>query len=136
MLRNPDSPHRPWPDVEVVISPSVPEWEEHPNDYLDLRDSIRAMGLSADIADTKLPHSGADIPEFVPLGFGILLADKIVGAALDAVIDRVAEIVVRRAKARWWTKGKRVKGLIYGPDGKVLREVTWVSTEGEREWRD
>ncbi len=135
MLRNPDSPHQPWPDVDVVLSPSIPEWKEHPDDYLALRDAIRASGLSAEVADVKVPHSGADIPEFVPLAFGILLADRIVGAALDALVDQVMEIVVSRAKARWWTKGKKVKGLIYGPNGEVLREVVWESTDGEREWR-
>jgi hypothetical protein len=134
MLRNPDSPHQPWPDADVVIAPSIPEWEDHPRDYVELRDAIRALDLSTEIGDVKVPHTGSDVSEIIPLGFGILVASKVVDAVLDAVIDRVMEIVVGRTKVRWWTKGKRVKGVIYGPDGKVLREVTWESMEGEREW--
>jgi hypothetical protein len=125
------------PDADVVIVPTIPEWQEHAHDYLTLSEAITDdLGLSAVALDRGVPHSGSDIPDFVPLGFLVYLGVKLADAAVDALIDRITRIVIERGKARWWTKGKQVEGRIYGPDGKVVRRVTWESTEGEREWID
>lgn len=127
----------PMPDADVVIVPTIPEWEEHSEDYLVLSKTITDdLDLSAVALDRGVPHSGGDIPDFVPLGFLIYLGVKLADAALDALVDRITRIVIERGKTRWWTKGKQVEGRIYGPDGEVLRKVTWKSTEGEREWID
>ena len=125
------------PEADVVIIPTIPEWEEHADDYLSLSEAITAdLGLSAVALDRGVPHAGSDIPGFVPLGFLIYLGVKLADTAVDALVDRITRTVVERGKARWWTKGKQVEGRIYGPDGEVLRRVTWKSTEGEREWID
>lgn len=125
------------PGADVVIVPTIPEWQEHADDYLALSEAIVAdLDLSAVALDRGVPHAGSDLPDFVPLGFLIYLGVKIGDAALDALVDQIKRIVIERAKTRWWTKGKQVEGRIYGPDGEVLRRVTWESTEGEREWID
>jgi hypothetical protein len=125
------------PEADVVIIPTIPEWEEHADDYLSLSEAITAdLGLSAVALDRGVPHAGSDIPDFVPLGFLIYLGVKLADTAVDALVDRIMRIVIERGKTRWWTKGKQVEGRIYGPDGEVLRRVTWKSTEGEREWID
>ena len=46
-----------------MISPSVPEWDQRPGDYLDFRDAMRNTGLASEVAKIKVPHTGADIPE-------------------------------------------------------------------------
>ncbi len=125
------------PEADVVIVPTIPEWQEHASDYLALSEAITAdLDLSAVALDRGVPHSGSDIPDFVPLGFLVYLSVKLADAAVDALVDRIMRIVIERGKARWWTKGKQVEGRIYGPDGEVLRRMTWESTEGEREWID
>lgn len=125
----------PMPEADVVIVPTIPEWEEHANDYLALGKAITVdLDLSAVALDRGVPHAGSDIPDFVPLGFLIYLGVKLTDAAVDALVDRIMRIVIERGKTRWWTKGKKVEGRIYGPDGEVLRKMTWESTEGEREW--
>lgn len=125
------------PEADVVIVPTIPEWEEHADDYLALSEAITAdLDLSAVALDRGVPHSGSDIPDFLPLGFLMYLGVRLADAALDALVDRLTRIVIERGKTRWWTKGKQVEGRIYGPDGEVLRRVTWESTEGEREWFD
>lgn len=125
------------PEADVVIVPTIPEWQEHADDYLALSEAITAdLDLSAVALDRGVPHSGSGIPDFVPLGFLVYLSVKLADAAVDALVNRIMRIVIERGKARWWTKGKQVEGRIYGPDGEVLRRMTWESTEGEREWID
>lgn len=113
----------------------MPEWEDHPTDYEEWVDAVGALGFRAQLAENKPPHSGADLPEFVPLGFAVYVATKITDAVLDSLVDQAKTLILARARTRWWTRGKRVKGVIYGPNGEVLREVTWTSTEGERQDR-
>jgi hypothetical protein len=126
-----------WSDADVVILPTVPEWQEHGGDYVELSEAISAdLGLSAVAEDRTVPHAGSDLPEFIPLAFLIYVGVKLADSAVDALVERVTRIVVDRARTRWWTKGKKVEGVIYGPDGEVLRRVIWESKEGEREWID
>lgn len=127
-------PRRRKPDV--TIAPSTPEWDEHPEDYEAWTAAARGLYLRVGIAENKPPPSGSDVPEFIPLGFAVYVAVKLTDAVLDALVEQAMKFVVDRAKTRWWTKGKRVKGVIYGPNHEILREVTWRSTEGERERRD
>lgn len=82
------------------------------------------------------PISGADIPEFIPLGFAIYIGTKIADKTLDSLLDLLKRLIIDRARTRWWTRGKRVKGVIYGPNNEILREVTWVSKDGERQDRE
>lgn len=117
---------------DVAIGPSVPEWEDHPADYEEWVEAARSLGLRAALMEQKPPHSGADLPEFVPLGFAVYVGVKLTDAVLDALVDQAKTLIVDRARTRWWTRGKRVKGVIYGPNGEVLREVTWVSKDGQR----
>jgi hypothetical protein len=125
------------PEVDVMIVPTIPEWQEHSADYIALSETIRAdLDLSAEAEDRGAPHSGAAIPDFIPLAFLLYLGVKVADAVLDALVEQIMEKVVERAKTRWWTKGKQVEGRILGPDGEVLRRVTWESKEGEREWID
>lgn len=127
----------PGSDADVVILPTVPEWLEHPSDYVELSDVISAdFGLTAVAEDRTVPHAGSDLPEFVPLAFIIYVGVKLADSVVDALVERVTRIVVDRARTRWWTRGKQVEGVIYGADGEVLRRVVWESKEGEREWID
>ena len=120
-----------------MIVPTIPEWQEHSSDYLELSEAIttgpRPFGRRG---RPRRPHSGSDVPDFVPLGFLVYVGVKLADPVVDALVERVMRIVIDRAKARWWTKGKEVEGVIYGPDHEVLRRVTWESTEGEQEWID
>lgn len=115
-----------------MIAPSIPEWEDHPTDYEEWVEAAEVLGLRVGLAENKPPHSGADLPEFVPLGFTVYVAAKLTDVILDSLINQAKALIVKRARTRWWTRGKRVKGVIYGPNGEVLREVTWTSTDGER----
>jgi hypothetical protein len=119
-----------------MIAPSVPEWEEHPADYEAWVEALGDLGLRAQVPEHKPPPSGSDLPEFIPLGFAVYLAVKVTDAVLDSLIEQATKFVIVRTKTRWWTKGRRVKGVIYGPNNEVLREVTWTSTDGEREMLD
>jgi len=133
----PDPGYPPMPDVDVLIVPSIPEWRDHPADYMELSGAITAdLNLSAAAEDRGVPHVGGDVPDLVPIAFLIYVGVKLGDAAVELLVERVLQIVVDRAKARWWTKGKEVEGVIYGPNHEVLRRVTWESTEGEQEWVD
>lgn len=86
-----------------------------------------------ELAEVKGIPSGADLPEFVPIAFAIYIGVKITNALLNAVIDEASRLVVARAKARWWHSGKTVKGVIYGPNGEIVRELTFESKEGRED---
>jgi hypothetical protein len=78
------------------------------------------------------PPSGADLPDFIPLAFAAYVGMKLTDAVVDFLIEQAKTLIVERARTRWRTRGKRVKGVIYGPNGEVLREFTWTSKDGER----
>lgn len=117
---------------DMTIGPSVPEWEDHAADYEEWVEAARMLGLRVELMENKPPHSGADLPDFIPLGFVVYVAVKLTDAVLDLLVDQAKSLIVKRARTRWWTRGKRVKGVIYGPNGEILREVIWASREGER----
>lgn len=126
---------RPMPDVDVIIVPTIPEWQEHSADYVELSEAVSAdLNLSTAAEDRGAPHVGGDVPDLVPIAFLIYVGVKLGDAAVEALVERVMRIVVDRAKARWWTKGKAIEGVIYGPNNEVLRRVTWESKEGEKVW--
>lgn len=128
---------RPWRrKPEVTIAPSFPEWEEHPEDYEEWIAEAKPLGVRAELHKHRAIPSGADLPEFVPIGLAVYVATKLTDKTLDALIDLLKRVVIDRASTRWWTKGKTVKGVIYGPDNEVLKEVTWTSKDGERRDRD
>jgi hypothetical protein len=74
----------PWlnQSPDLTIAPSIPEWQDHSADYEELVVAVRRLGLRARLAENKPPPSGADIPEFVPLGFAIYLGTKIADKTL------------------------------------------------------
>lgn len=122
----------PWRRIpDLTIAPSIPEWEEHPQDYEEWVDAVRDLGLRAKLPQNKPPPSGSDVPEFIPLGFAVYLAVKVTDAVLDSLIEQATRFVIDRAQTRWRPRGKRVKGVIYGPNHEVLREVIWTSTDEE-----
>lgn len=107
----------------IIVRPSIPEWQESADDYEEFIDTLARQNIKAELAEIKGIPSGADLgAQFIPEAFAIYLGVK----ATDALID----IIVARAKARWWRQGEPVKGVIYGPDGEVVKEVAWRSTDG------
>ena len=113
------------PDADVVIVPSIPEWEEASTDYIEASEQIRHdLDLSAKAVDRGVPHSGADIPDFVPLGVLIYLSHKLGDAVVDALLERVINAARRRKSRRWSKDGRAEVKVIFGPGGEVLRRVT------------
>jgi hypothetical protein len=117
----------------IVLRPAIPEWEENASNYEELLDALDERGFKFELAEVKGIPSGADLPEFVPIAFAIYIGVKITDALLNAVIDEASRLVVARAKARWWRRGKTVKGVIYGPNGEIVRELTFESKEGRED---
>jgi hypothetical protein len=78
---------------DVTIAPSIPEWEEHPADYEEWVGAARALGLRVELAETKPPHSGADLPEFVPLGFAVYIATKVADVVVDSLIAQAKTLI-------------------------------------------
>jgi hypothetical protein len=107
---------------KIVIRPAIPEWDERPGDYEELVSALRARGVNARLADHKGIPSGSDIPALIPEAFAVFIAAKLTDALLASVIDDLTRLIVRRAQAKWWRKGGRARGVIYGPKGDVLHE--------------
>lgn len=127
----------PMPDADVVIVPTIPEWQENAAEYLELSEVIRAdLDLSAVALDRGIPHSGADLPDFVPLAFLIYLGTRLADAAIDAVAERVTRIIVKQVKFRRWSRDGRAEGRILGPNGEVLRRVILDPKDKEAKWTD
>lgn len=118
------------------MRPAIPEWQENSAAYEDLIDTLGEQGIEVELAEVKGIPSGGDLPEFVPLAFAIYIGVKATDALINAIAEAAVRVVVDRAKARWWRKGQKVKGVIYGPREETLKEVVWVSNEGRPEARD
>lgn len=118
------------PSARIVLRPAIPEWQEHGGDYEEFIDASAASGIDIELAEIKGIPSGSDLPQFVPLAFAIYLGVRASDHVVGTITDLVMRVVVDRAQARWWRKGQKVKGVIYGPTGEILKEIEWVSTEG------
>jgi len=115
----------------IFVRPAIPEWQESAQDYEDLIDDLANQGIEVELAEIKGIPSGGDLgADFVPEAFAIYVGLKVTDALIADVVAAVKRTVVVRAKTRWWRRGEQVKGVIYGPDGEVVREVTWTSAEG------
>jgi hypothetical protein len=119
----------------IVLRPSIPEWEETASNYEEFIDALDRRGLEVELAEVKGIPSGGDLPEFVPIAFAIYIGVKATDALVGAVVDEALRLIVARAKARWWRRGEKVKAVIYGPDGEILRELTFESREGREDPR-
>lgn len=117
----------------IVLRPAIPEWEESAPNYEELIDALGERGFEVELAEVKGIPSGADLPEFVPIAFAVYIGVKATDALVGAVVDEALRLVVTRAKARWWRKGKMVKAVIYGQNGEILRELTFESREGRED---
>lgn len=116
--------------IDVEVRPAIPEWEERPRDYEELLDALNARGVNAKFTDHKGIPSGSDIPALVPEAFAVFVLTKATDALIGSLVNDLARIIVSRAKAKWWRKGEQVKGVIYGPNNEVLRELTFEPAEG------
>lgn len=107
----------------VRVAPSIPAWEKHPEDFESLVSGLRERGLDAEL-DTPIPPAGGAPPVAAAgLDFAIYLAQG-VGDAIIALL--LGEIVHRVARARKRRDDEvPVVGVIYGPDGEILREVAF-----------
>jgi hypothetical protein len=121
------------PPGRIVLRPAIPEWEESASNYEEFLNALNKRGFEVELAEVKGIPSGADLPEFVPIAFAIYIGVKITDALVGAVVDEASRLVVSRAKARWWRRGRTVKAVIYGPDGEILRELTFESREGRED---
>jgi hypothetical protein len=119
----------------IVMRPAIPEWEESAANYEELIDALGERDIHVELAEVKGIPSGADLPEFVPVAFSVYIGVKVTDALIGTIVDEAMRVVVARAKARWWRRGKKVKGVIYGPDGEILREIVFESKEGREESR-
>jgi hypothetical protein len=115
----------------IIVRPAIPEWQESAGDYEEFIDALAEQGIEAELAEIKGIPSGADLGiQFVPEAFAIYLGVKATDALIDNIVAEAMRLIVARAKARWWRRGELVKGVIYGPDGEVVKEVTWRSMDG------
>jgi hypothetical protein len=117
-------------DGRNFVRPSIPEWEEGAPRYEELIDALAERDINLELTEVKGIPSGSDLPQFVPLAFAIYLGVKVTDALVDAVVGEVMRLVVARAKLRW-RRGRKARGVIYGPDGEVLHEFIFESSEGE-----
>lgn len=104
----------------VTITPAIPEWDEHPDDYREVVAVLRERGLRAGIG-RPVPPYGSDLPAFVPTAVAAYIAGAFSRAVVDLVAEELMSRVIQKAKLRWWPD--RVKVVIYGPNHEVLREI-------------
>ena len=109
-----------WRGPRVTITPAIPEWDEHPDDYRELVAALREHGVRARLG-RPVPPYGSDIPEFVPTAVAAYIAGTFSRALVDLLAEKLMSRVIQRAKLRWWPD--RAKAVIYGPSGEVLREI-------------
>jgi hypothetical protein len=115
----------------IIVRPAIPEWQESADDYEEFIDALAGQNIKAELAEIKGIPSGADLgAQFIPEAFAIYLGVKATNALIDNIVAEAMRLIVARAKARWWRQGEHVKGVIYGPDGEIVKEVAWRSTEG------
>jgi hypothetical protein len=115
----------------IFIRPAIPEWQENADAYEAFIDALAERNISIELTEIKGIPSGGDLgAHLVPEAFAIYLGIKATDVLIENIVAEAMRRIVERAKVRWWRRGEQVKGVIYGPHGEVLREITWRSTEG------
>lgn len=117
----------------IFIRPAIPEWEENADAYEDFIEALAEQDIALELTEIKGIPSGGDLgAHLIPEAFAIYVGIKATDALIENIVAEAMRAIVARAKVRWWRRGEQVKGVIYGPDGQVLREITWHSTEGRQ----
>jgi hypothetical protein len=104
----------------IRLRPSITSWAEHPEDFQALTDGLRERGL-----EVELVEPGPLNTDYHIQAAGMDLLIDLLGEVKEEVIGAVvAEMIRRVGMARKRRKDRRpVIGVIYGPDGKIIREV-------------
>jgi hypothetical protein len=110
----------------ALVAPSIPEWEERPREYEAAVSALRSRGIQAELAECPIPPCGSDLPDAVPLAFAVYLAAKITDVMLEVIATELVDLLRARASCE---RKEAAKGVIYGPEGQVLREIVLPPTE-------
>ena len=117
----------------IFIRPAIPEWEENADAYEEFIDLLAERDVAVELTEIKGIPSGADLgAHLIPEAFAIYIGVKATDVLIEDIVAEATRTIIRRARTRWWRRGEQVKGVIYGPRGEVLREITWRSTEGRQ----
>jgi hypothetical protein len=118
----------------VRIRPAIRSWEKGPDGYEEL-----AKALSERDVDVELQPPPPPPPTGLPLAAGMDFGIDLLGhmghdtlIAIEAiVVEEIARKVVRAARRRG--QETPVMGVIYGPDRKILKEVSWNPQQAEED---
>lgn len=111
--------------MQIVLEPGAMEFGVHRDAYSALVVDLTAQGFDAQIVEPierrhgVITHAAADLVIYVGAAIGASIIDSIV----KAVIERVRHSPLNKQH------GTR-RGVIFGPDGEVLREFE-VSDPGD-----
>lgn len=114
----------PVPD-RITVQPAIPEWDDRAEDWIGLYDALTKRGFHVQIPEHKAIPSGADLPEFIPIAFVVYVGYKATDALIGALVDELTTRIINRVGSKFWKKGDKAKGIIYGPDGEVLKEIVY-----------
>lgn len=109
----------------ITLVPAIPEWEDCEENWRELFDALSDEGLKVQIPENKIPPSGADLPEFVPMAFIVYVGYKLTDALVDRLLDELTNRIIKRVGSAYWRTHPKAKGVIYGPDGEVLKEIAY-----------
>jgi hypothetical protein len=116
----------------VRIRPAIRSWAKDSDGYEELAKALAERGIDVDLQPPP-PPPPAGLPLAAGMDFGIDLLGQLGHdflIAIEAILmEEIARRVVRAAKRRG--QEAPVMGVIYGPDGKILKEVSWDPQRAE-----
>jgi hypothetical protein len=105
--------------ASVRIEPSVRAWDGQAEDYRALADDLSDQGLDVTLVEPQ--GEPKDLPAAAGMDFLIHVLEGVVGETLFnigvALIRRVGQA------AKGGGRETPIMGVIYGPDGEIIREV-------------
>jgi hypothetical protein len=113
----------------ITLMPAIPEWEDCDENWLELFGALSDQGFKVQIPKNKIAPSGADLPEFIPMAFVVYVGYKLTDALVDRLFNELTSKIIERVGSGYWRKRPKAKGVIYGPDGEVLKELIYESKQ-------
>lgn len=117
----------------ITLQPAIPEWDDRAEDWVELFDALSDLGFEVQIPEHKTIPSGSDLPEFIPTAFIVYIGYKVTDALIGMLVEELTAKIVNRVGSKFWKKGEKAKGIIYGPDGEVLKEITYAPKRTDEE---
>ncbi len=106
--------------TRIELRPSIPSWAERPQDFDGVVDALSEGDAEVVLIEPPGPPEGG-IPQAAGMDFVIQLAGDIGPYFLPWLVAKLSDALLAAAKQH--KRETPMMGVIYGPDGEILREV-------------